>query len=64
MKVPEGTKLTSVLKVAGMRVGLNMVVLIDALIAKFWLLVVFAVMITLYRCATVTNNWLTVVGVV
>ncbi len=44
------------LKVAGMTVGLNIAVLIDALIAKFWVLADFAVMITLYRCAGVMNN--------
>jgi hypothetical protein len=48
--------LTSVLKVAGMTSGANMPVLIDALIAKFWVLVAFAVMMTLYRCATVMNS--------
>ena len=52
----EKRKLTSVLKVAGMTSGANMPVLIDAFIAKFWVLVAFAVTMTLYRCATVMNS--------
>lgn len=39
-----------------------MSVYIDALMAKFCVEVVLAVRITLYRCATVMNNWLTVYG--